>query len=437
MAPQNDQSSPPGAPGGHFDEFDSELSVFRDLPLAESGESPARHASVSLADVKNSGIPVDSYEALAIVEALCGSIIDTGDRLGPAKLDASGVFIHSVGTVTAASDGRRDAAAAVQAVGRILSDILPDNDFMFLRDRVVSRAVTSPPQYSTLEDLQRAIAYYARPNRGELVQAVYLRWCESIARSAAGLVAPTPAPPVQPQVSPSASASVRRWSLRPRHALLVAGVVVAGAAAWAAVRYGRPAIGKLPWPAALSSAAATTAEAAPTADALRQAPITTTPSRRSVIARRAPVSSTRPAKRASIASIPLAALPADAVLVPDEHVIVQMLAEPESSPPAAPVRRSLQTFDATNSSVVPPRATYPQSLNMLPFGTPVGILAIEVVVNEGGTVEGAKAAREPGTIGEYLSVLNGLSSAKTWRFQPATLDGQPVKYRLLIPLSAK
>jgi len=78
---------------------------------------------------------------------------------------------------------------------------------------------------------------------------------------------------------------------------------------------------------------------------------------------------------------------------------------------------------------------YPQSLNLLPFGSKPGANVLEVVVNEDGLVETARSVYEPNTIGEFTAVMNGLSITKAWRFYPATLDGRPVKYRLLISLT--
>jgi hypothetical protein len=120
-----------------------------------------------------------------------------------------------------------------------------------------------------------------------------------------------------------------------------------------------------------------------------------------------------------------------------EQVIVPMSTGLVSPPGQERAARPLQTFDATNRDVVPPRVRYPQSLDLLPLGARTEAVAIEVVVNEGGTVEGAKVVRPPVTLGEYSSVMNGLSVAKTWRFQPATFNGQPVKYRLLISLTGR
>jgi hypothetical protein len=101
--------------------------------------------------------------------------------------------------------------------------------------------------------------------------------------------------------------------------------------------------------------------------------------------------------------------------------------------PAAP--RFMVVYDATRADVVPPKVLYPQSLDLLPLGSQSSGHAIEVVVNERGLVENVRSVRQPNTVGEYSSVVNGLSITKTWRFSPATLNGQPVKYRVIVALS--
>lgn len=421
-----------------FDEFESEYPspASQDLPVGASRPVLAPHTTVSLAELASSGVVLDSYEAIAVVEGLCSSFIDSGDRVGPASLDSSGVFVHAVGTVSAASDGRRDALAAVQAVGRILSETLPDNDFLFLRERIVSRATVSPPYYSSLEDFLHALDYYARPNRAELVQAVYLRWCETLIK-----------PPVQPAITELALAAAPPPETRPRvewpirgarGAIWIAGVVVTAGAIWIAARQGWFVRGRPATPSVTSSPAAIAPAAAAAAPPPGAAPrVTTAPSHSSqkTIAPRAarPAGLARdPGAKAPIESAAPAQKNAATTLVPDEEVVIPVSLATEF--PASVDR----AYDATNTDVVPPRVTYPQVLDLLPVGFQRDdVTAIEIIVNETGSVVNARAVRAPNTIGEYAALVNGLSIAKTWRFRPATLAGRPVKYRLLISLSAK
>jgi TonB family protein len=58
---------------------------------------------------------------------------------------------------------------------------------------------------------------------------------------------------------------------------------------------------------------------------------------------------------------------------------------------------------------------------------------LEVIVNEFGDVESA-TMRSPITP-RYDSTL--LAAAKTWKYQPATLNGRPVRFRKFINVSIK
>jgi hypothetical protein len=96
-------------------------------------------------------------------------------------------------------------------------------------------------------------------------------------------------------------------------------------------------------------------------------------------------------------------------------------------------------YDKTNAEVTAPVLLTPLSHVPLPpeirreaSSTDV---AIQVTINEEGTVDIVKASVSPRTLGESILVYNGLSIAKTWRFHPASRNGLPVKYRLLVPLS--
>ena len=65
-----------------------------------------------------------------------------------------------------------------------------------------------------------------------------------------------------------------------------------------------------------------------------------------------------------------------------------------------------------------------------------GSSAIEIIVNADGLVHSVKAIGQPSTVGEALETINWLSITKSWRFDPAKRNGQPVRYRLVVPLGA-
>ena len=94
------------------------------------------------------------------------------------------------------------------------------------------------------------------------------------------------------------------------------------------------------------------------------------------------------------------------------------------------------TYDASNTDVTTPvllSPLVPRSLAQPRPNAPQGF--VRILVNENGTVESARATVDPQTMGDAIIITNALSMAKTWRFEPATKDGKPVRYSLMIPLS--
>jgi hypothetical protein len=106
---------------------------------------------------------------------------------------------------------------------------------------------------------------------------------------------------------------------------------------------------------------------------------------------------------------------------------------PELLPDAVPANF---VFDSGHSDVIPPQFVYPLLSVPLPTGPALrGQPAIEVTINEQGTIDGVKASIPPATIAQAVKMLGELSAAKAWRFRPASRNGHPVKYRLIVPLS--
>ena len=119
---------------------------------------------------------------------------------------------------------------------------------------------------------------------------------------------------------------------------------------------------------------------------------------------------------------------------------VKAAAPPPAPVPAAPrvsttaaVRVPLAIYNGTEPGVVP-AVTVRQSLPT--FQGELSALregVLEVIINEIGDVESA-AIKSPVTP-RYDSTV--LAAAKNWKYQPATLNGAPVKFRKIIKISIK
>ena len=85
-------------------------------------------------------------------------------------------------------------------------------------------------------------------------------------------------------------------------------------------------------------------------------------------------------------------------------------------------------------SVTPPRQVYPA----LPADPSPGrrrrdLTLLHLVVAADGQVELVRLRTTPRDIHEFMLV----SAAKAWRFEPATIDGQPVRFRHSVAITSR
>jgi TonB family protein len=100
---------------------------------------------------------------------------------------------------------------------------------------------------------------------------------------------------------------------------------------------------------------------------------------------------------------------------------------------AAPTPGMPRIYTPADGNVVPP-IVIRQELPPFPGPALIGKLGvIEVIVGENGTVESAVIRRAIAP--QYDKVA--LSATRTWRYQPATVNGVPVKYRKSIQVNVK
>lgn len=144
----------------------------------------------------------------------------------------------------------------------------------------------------------------------------------------------------------------------------------------------------------------------------------------------------------AVAAAPSADAPVPAASTSPGSELFVATGAPPVSPVApgssSPAREANVTFGPGDAEVIPPKAIDAQTIIKLRPVTP-GIrhdaLIIAVVVNEQGLVDSARAVMPPRDLGESVILMGALSSAKSWRFHPATRSGRPVKYRQTFELA--
>jgi outer membrane biosynthesis protein TonB len=111
-----------------------------------------------------------------------------------------------------------------------------------------------------------------------------------------------------------------------------------------------------------------------------------------------------------------------------EPLIVIASTDEEDGPTGATGR----IYSREDGEVTPPKSVYPR----LPADSEVGLRTrgrtiLEVVVSTQGLVERVALRSAPQNIHEFMLV----SAAKAWQFEPATVEGRPVRFRHLISLT--
>jgi len=111
-------------------------------------------------------------------------------------------------------------------------------------------------------------------------------------------------------------------------------------------------------------------------------------------------------------------------------------APPPASAPVAPapepvVDKAPHVYSPSDSDVVPP-VTIRQAVPPYPGRVLLGgSLVMDIVIDSDGSVESAMMAGQPNPAYDRMV----LQAARTWQYQPATLNGKPVKYRKRIQIT--
>lgn len=404
--------------------------------------------SVSLAEL-TSRTHLEWYESLAIILELCGTIFESDDQVGPSTIAPETVFVASTGDVFAIA-GPQAPHDVVRRIGQIFARLLPDVHRTSTFGPELSQALSVPPGYSSLDAMSRALAPYERPERRAIIQEAYLRCYER-----------KTAPPGYPQDIPFAASS-RSQSAHRRTTMAVraAAVVVTAVSATALVV----------WAIGHARRGPVQSAEAPALDPVQRAVGRVVQTLESVIDRMGSsvgiamtAGSTDSLGRSSDAMRPISqSISQTRSGRPDRPAASRVTASSSRELPASnsesisngseawPEAPSLlgsdrgadlrdapaPIFSAQDDGVTPPEALFlPRVLWRMPASPrPEDQTTIEIVINENGLVESARARQRMNDLGRSIMLTESLSAAKSWRFRPALKDGRPVRYRQLVPV---
>jgi hypothetical protein len=395
-------------------------------PLASASGSPTTAPLLSLEEVLRRDVAINWDEAVAVVEEVC-------TLLSPAETGvpgASDLFIADGAVVP--RDGAR-AEPEVSSAGRLLHSLLSNAGGTPVPLRLFVTQASAQGTYANIEGFAKALAYFGKPGRRELIRALYVR-CATVTP------VPAPARPAEPkpEVVPSAAApppARKRPALKHLAVAMVAAMALSAAGVWvwltksslagdatlsSLVAQAREAIsglgigGPAEEPPASSAAAAAPQPRrdgetgsrvnGPRADAPRLV------SRTIGSPGPAPTRSRRPARP-----------PMPVLIQPPSSAELSARNADETARDAA----MLTIYSSKDAGVEPPMLLHPQIPANLMLAGESRLNIMELLISETGSVEQVRLIAGPSRLPDVML----LSGAKAWRFQPASRDGEAVRYR--------
>jgi len=376
------------------------------------------------------------FEGVAVVQLICRQL--HGQGLANSRFPRPEQILIATGgsvTLTGGSD-EHPVEAAAHVLGLMAGSDVP------VRLRLsISQATARDGGYASLAEFSDALAYFERPNPEAIVESFRQRAMAAVRREVAPVPVRIEAPPVREKQS--APAPVAAPSGVSRLALIAATFsALACASIWL---LGHRVTNDQ---TVVAATAEKTESAEPTKHTRTKNPTVAPAQPRSIISLNAPATGPAEAR----ASAPTRSISEPA---PKLQVIATTLsyAYPESLPVAsaaqfsAPIESPFVTSDAVvvvdpidrvsdriyspaDLQVTVPISVYPKLPNEPP-GPRVGRTLLELTIAADGLVERVKMLSAPRNIHEFMFV----SAAKAWRFEPARLDGRPVRFRQTLALT--
>ena len=423
------------------------------ISLDDFGPEPVGMASANLAgmasatgvrvgDVLTRGVPIRWDEGVALLQEILETVITEGgsNATVPAFDD---VLIDGEGTVAVQSTRRGERGPV--AAGRALHTLLATADVPVPLRLFVTQA-NAPDTHRSLHAFADGLAYFGKPGRNELIQAIYERYRSSspVANPNKPVVPPPLPNPNRPDEPPELRKRTLPGWLMPAAVGLC--VLSLGAVIWYGVLGGSSSSGEslvAKAKEAIATVAPTLKGALGSATSAKPTPAEAAPSepKKASTARvRQPSTPSNRVPRATAGSGSSSAGSFEPLVRPF-GLSPTATAEPtDSAASAVPLTREYvvapheeaQTiYSPADADVQPPVMLYPSLPPPVFFarqGEALVYNRMELVIAPDGSVERVRLTNGPTRMPDMML----LSGAKAWRFSPAVKDGVPVRYRTTV-----
>lgn len=373
------------------------------------------------------------FEGVAIVQTVCRQLHADGRESHFPHPESISIAPGGSVTTAEASDGRPVPAAA-HVLGLMLGNDVP------VRLRLaVSQATTTDGGFASLLEFSEALAYFERPNPENIIEAFRQRALMASPRETAPSVQVDAAPAIEKQTALDPPAGRRRVS---RLAVAVGTFsLLAGTLMWTVGR-------RLPdlLRPKLSSAESATPETLPVRPSTKRATASTptaqhnhvdaVPAVRRVAASQSAARSTTGAPPALQVVATTMSYHFPTILPSEPVVVIEPRAELDvvtvGDVKSAALEMPERIYSQADPQVTLPLSVYPRFPNDSRAASVAAGTTLELTIAANGLVERVRMLTTPRNIHEFML----LSAAKAWRFEPARIDGRPVRFRQLMTLTA-
>jgi hypothetical protein len=403
---------------------------------------------IRLDDLLAREVDVRWFEAVALIQAVCRQGLASNGS-GASFPSAADIVLDAGGRVSASAVGPGTGVAA--AAAHILAGMLKDD--VPVRLRLVVTQTTGGVGYKSLEEFSEALGYFERPDSEQTLKSLFDRASQAPNRALPPTRQESPTPPNPDPLNEPARPRRRRGS--PLTVAAVATVLICGSVLWLVGSDART---------ARLAASFGIVEDAPTSDAAAPATsegrkhrqernrnnarsVSHTPdastSKRSAGTGSRPEHqhpSVKPLLASNVSWIPNLLVSADSLAAQASHVppgmvfysSVEITASGDGTRGDRPETEGAHIYTRSDTGVTPPRSVYPKLPDESDLGPRLATQTVlELLIDPRGLVEHVKLRTPPRNIHEFMIV----SAAKAWQFEPARLDGQPVRFRQLVHLN--